>query len=490
MKDVIIVWLRKDLRLIDNPALFQAINDGIAIPVYIYDEHYENEWPLGSASKWWLHQALTDIEASIKKLGGKLIIRSGDTKKELSRLINELKPTALYWNRRYESHALQYDQDVEKMVYSQKIHVKTFNAHLLREPWEIKQKNGSPYKVFTAYYKASQKQNIRHSVGKITHFPPSKLVISTKSVDDLKLLPTIDWTSTMKATWDATEKGGIECFKHFLTKKLRDYELGRDFPFKSIHSALSPYFAFGQLSPRVLYHYLFKKGEQIQSPSFRRQIEMFTRQLVWRDFAYHLLYHFPSTTNEPLNPMFSNFKWEKNESQLNDWKQGQTGYPLVDAGMRELWKTGFMHNRVRMVAASFLVKHLLIHWQEGANWFWDTLVDADLANNTLGWQWVAGSGADAAPYFRIFNPITQSEKFDEEGAYIKKWIPELKDIPTKYIHKPWEAPNDVLEKANVILGSTYPFPIVEHKEARAKALERYNEMKNEYTNKKEEISTS
>jgi len=291
------------------------------------------------------------------------------------------------------------------------------------------------------------------------------------------LLPSIPWDETIKSTWEATEKGAIDVFKTFLKNKMLHYEKGRDFPAEALNSFLSPYFATGQLSARVLYHYLRTKAEKVGSDAFEQQAEMFIRQLIWRDFAYQLLYHFPHTTTEPLNEKFKQFQWADGNEELQAWKNGKTGYPLVDAGMRELWETGFMHNRVRMVAASFLVKHLLIHWKHGANWFFDTLVDADLANNTMGWQWVAGSGADAAPYFRIFNPITQSEKFDKEGEYIKKWLPELKDIPSSYIHKPWEAPADVLEKANVTLNKTYPAPIVDHKAARERALEHYQHIK-------------
>ncbi|MBM7701982.1 cryptochrome/photolyase family protein [Metabacillus iocasae] len=477
MGEPILVWIRKDLRLVDNPALFHALKDGIAVPVYIYDEDYEREWSLGGASKWWLHQALSDFESSIHKLGGKLIIRYGDTWSQLHELIHEIKPKAIYWNRRYEPHIVEKDQQIERMTSSKKLDVKTFNAHLLHEPWEIAQKNGNPYKVFTAYYKATQKQLVSNPVPKITQFSKIERDVYTESVSDLKLLPTINWTHTIEKTWNATENGGISLFKQFLKQKMMSYESGRDFPAKSIHSSLSPYFAFGQLSPRVLYHYLLKKAQTMHSASFQRQSEQFLRQLVWRDFAYHLLYHFPDTTVSSLNPLFTNFKWEKHEKHFNAWKKGQTGYPLVDAGMRQLWQTGFMHNRVRMVTSSFLVKHLLIHWKEGAQWFWDTLVDADLANNTLGWQWIAGSGADAAPYFRIFNPITQSEKFDHDAEYIKMWVPELRNLPNTYIHKPWETPQNVLNEAGIQLGETYPFPIVEHKAARARALERYHELK-------------
>lgn len=475
MNKTIIVWIRKDFRLVDNPALFHAAKEGMVVPVYIHDDYEESS--MGSASKWWLHHALNDFKTSIKKIKGTLIVQKGNPKDVLQKLLHETNAQDIYWNRRYEPHALKKDKELQAFFSEQQINIRTFEGFLLHEPWKITKENGEPYKVFTAYYKASQKHSVSSAVKKVTSIQASSKPVESLSVSDLDLLPSIPWDETIKSTWEATEKGAIDVFKTFLKNKLLHYEKGRDFPAEALNSFLSPYFATGQLSARVLYHYLRTKAEKISSGAFEQQAEMFIRQLIWRDFAYQLLYHFPHTTTEPLNEKFKQFQWADGNEELQAWKNGKTGYPLVDAGMRELWETGFMHNRVRMVTASFLVKHLLIHWKHGANWFFDTLVDADLANNTMGWQWVAGSGADAAPYFRIFNPITQSEKFDKEGEYIKKWLPELKDIPSSYIHKPWEAPADVLEKANVTLNKTYPAPIVDHKAARERALEHYQHIK-------------
>lgn len=281
----------------------------------------------------------------------------------------------------------------------------------------------------------------------------------------------------MEAIWEPTEEGAYKTFKKFFSSKLASYSEGRDFPNQNAHSMLAPYLSFGQISVKLMYHYLINKSTERQCSFFEKQVISFIRQLIWREFSYYLLYHYPFTVYKPLNKNFEHFPWNKEEELLRVWQKGETGYPFIDAGMRELWQTGFMHNRARMAVASFLVKHLLIPWQEGAKWFMDTLLDADIANNTMGWQWVAGSGADASPYFRIFNPITQGEKFDKNGEYIRKWVPELRDIPNKYIHKPWEAPEHILQKANIKLGHTYPLPVVEHKAARERALCAYKSMK-------------
>ncbi len=473
MANPTIVLLRKDFRLVDNPALYHACQDGLAIPIFIYDEADS----MGEASKWWLHHALEDFKQSIQQCGSSLVIRKGSRLETIESLIKEVNPTAIYWNTNYEPDIKQQEQLLIRLCDEYGITARQFEGFLLKEPSSIKKPNGEPYKVFTAFYKALQKSRIPAAVPKITKLKALPFSIKTCELNELNLLPTIPWAATIKETWTPTEKGGINMFRQFLKHSIKHYDTGRDFPSKEIDSKLSPYLAFGQLSVRVLYHYLLSKVEKVKHSTFTHQAEAFIRQLVWRDFAYHLLYHFPSTIKEPLNKKFIAFNWKNDMESLRAWQQGQTGYPLVDAGMRQLWKTGFMHNRVRMVAASFLVKHLLIHWHYGAEWFWDTLVDADLANNTMGWQWVAGSGADAAPYFRIFNPITQSEKFDSEGTYIKKWLPELRNVPAKYIHEPWKAPEGVLQEINLRLGKDYPLPIIDHKFARERALHHYHSLK-------------
>ncbi|MDG4656727.1 deoxyribodipyrimidine photo-lyase [Ectobacillus antri] len=465
MKQRIIVWFRKDFRLYDNPALYSAALRGKVLPVYIYDEKYEGSWRTGSASKWWLHSALYDIKERLAELNIPFIIQKGNSLTILRKIIRDTNADALYLNVRHEPHAYQQDQEIMKQLRQEDIVCHTFESHLLLPSHTVKKANGEPYKVFTPYYKAFLNQMVPKP------FPIPELISfsykDTLQIEDLQLLPKVNWIDDIAKNWEPTERAAYVKLRTFASHKIVDYEMGRDFPSHALHSAISPYLAFGQLSPRAVYHYIASKQEG----------HAFIRQLIWREFAYHLLHHFPHTVTEPLNGNFQYFPWRDDEDSFEAWSKGRTGYPLVDAGMRELWATGFMHNRVRMVVSSFLVKHLLIPWQKGAAWFWDTLVDADLANNTMGWQWVAGSGADAAPYFRIFNPVTQGEKFDDTGEYVRKWVPELGSLPNKYIHKPWIAPKNVLDEANVILGITYPYPIVDHAAARARALHAYEAMK-------------
>ncbi|WP_379970062.1 cryptochrome/photolyase family protein [Ectobacillus sp. sgz5001026] len=469
----ILVWLRKDFRLYDNPALLFAAKEGKILPLYIYDEQYEGSWPLGSASKWWLHHALVDMKAQLEKRHIPFVIRTGNVQSQLLELVKETNASAVYFNRRYEPDVLTHDKELINMLHQQGIICKTFESHILLDPDTITKPNGDPYKVFTPFYKALQKQTVPFPVKRLDDASVMEGTFESVAISDLHLLPAVHWMKEIERIWIPTEEGAYKTLNQFLAKRLGHYQDGRDFPAIAMHSSLAPYYAFGQLSPRLVYYYIKRK----LSPSIGVQGESYLRQLVWREFAYHLLLHFPHTTKEPLLPAFQHFPWKEDDALFQAWTKGRTGYPFVDAGMRELWNTGFMHNRVRMVVASFLVKHLLIPWQRGAAWFWDTLLDADLANNTMGWQWVAGSGADAAPYFRIFNPITQGEKFDTDGEYVRRWIPELKDLPNKYIHRPWEANNDVLQSAKITLGVTYPYPIVNHVVARKQALSAYEEMK-------------
>jgi deoxyribodipyrimidine photo-lyase len=331
--------------------------------------------------------------------------------------------------------------------------------------------------VYTPYYKSFRKRPVPAPVKKLSSLSIPGVSLDSIEIEELALIPTVRWDQTIQKTWDPTEQGAHHVLAHFLKKRMLNYDNGRDFPGNRYVSEFSPYLAFGQFSVRSLYHYLLQKMDKTQNNKFPEQAESFIKQLIWREFSYHILYHFPHSIKEPLNERFKTFAWEKSESYYKAWKEGKTGDPLVDAGMRELWATGYMHNRVRMIVGSFLVKHLLIHWKEGEKWFWDTLVDADLANNTFGWQWASGSGADAAPYFRIFNPTVQGERFDKEGNYVKKWIPELKHLPKRYLHKPWEAPAEVLKEACIELGKDYPHPVVDHKEARERALQRYDAVK-------------
>ncbi|MCP8968222.1 cryptochrome/photolyase family protein [Ectobacillus ponti] len=476
MKKRTIVLFRRDFRLFDNPALLTAANRGAVLPVYIHDPACEGDWQPGGAAKWWLHHALADVKARLQQLGADLLIEAGETAAVLLRLVEETGANTVYWNRRYEPAVRIHDAKLEHMLQNAGMEVHTFDSHLLLAPEAVHKGKGEPYKVFSAYHKAFQKHTVPAPLPKVKQIS-SWTAASGLALSDLQLLPAVPWTAGMERVWTPTEAGGYERLKLFLNRKLPRYSELRDFPAISGNSSLAPYLAFGQLSPRLVHHYMMRKLPLQEKPGLQQEAESFLRQLVWREFSYHLLFHFPHTAAEPLQPSFRAFPWREDSALLDVWTKGQTGYPIVDAGMRELWETGFMHNRVRMIVASFLVKHLLIPWQQGAAWFWDTLLDADLANNTMGWQWTAGSGADAAPYFRIFNPVTQGEKFDKEGEYVRRWVPELGSMPCKYIHKPWEAPEHVLLQADVALGTTYPKPIVDHAAARVRALQAYEEMK-------------
>jgi deoxyribodipyrimidine photo-lyase len=470
-----IFWFRRDLRIQDNEALSLAARESdTLICLYIYAPEEESPWEPGAASKWWLHHALTDLSASIESLGSKLIIRSGKSLDILESIIEKFSIDTVYWNRLYDPATISRDTAIKKHLTEKNIHVRTFSGSLLKEPWEIKNASGAPYQVFTPFWKALSKEitSFENTPTPGTLPAPAKYPVS-ESVSSLRLLPSIPWDKEFYDTWNPSESGAWKALDIFLNDAIDNYKEKRDFPSIEGTSRLSPWLHFGQISAGSIWNrvqHAFQNSE-IHSP------EPFLRQLGWRDFAHHLLYHFPHTDLKPLKKEFASFPWKKNKRALTAWQKGQTGIPIIDAGMRELWKTGIMHNRVRMIAGSLLVKNLLIHWHEGAKWFWDTLVDADLANNSLGWQWIAGSGADAAPYFRIFNPLSQSARFDPEGSYIRRWVPELASLPDKWIFRPWDAPDHILEAAGVRLGVNYPQPVCDLRETRENALEAYSVMK-------------
>lgn len=462
-----ILWFRHDLRLSDNPALRAAVDlGGPLIPLFILDEAGEGNWRLGAASRWWLHHSLKSLGDSLESKDSKLVLRTGEAGIVLKRLCDETGAKAVYWNRRYEPAIVERDTSLKKELASMGIEVKSFNGSLLQSPLKITNKSGSPFKVFTPFWKHIRNLNTREPIER-----PKKMVApeSWPSSEDLvvwQLLPKIKWDSGFYDEWEPGEEGARKVLDRFARVRVEAYSADRDNPAVRGVSRLSPHLHFGEISPNQIWNRLDLDKH-----------EPYLRQIGWREFSHHLLFHFKDTPEKPLRPEFEKFPWKRNRDWLEAWQRGATGYPIVDAGMRELWKTGWMHNRVRMIAASFLVKHLLQHWQEGAEWFWDTLVDADLANNTMGWQWVAGCGADAAPYFRIFNPITQGERFDSDGAYTRKWVPELSKLPRKYLFQPWEAPESVLKAAGIVLGESYPKPIVAHKEGRESALAAYEEVK-------------
>lgn len=467
----VLLWFRQDLRLADNPAIQAALKlKQPVIPLYIDSSDSSSPYGrLGAASRWWLHHSLEKLDDELQKRGSRLVIRQGDPRQILPELIAENKVDHVCWNRCYEPQAVARDTALKKHLTDLNVLVSSHNGSLLAEPWEIQTKTGSPYQVFTPFSRAVKAHPIPAPGSTPRAIPASPEFPSSLSLEELRFLPRIPWDKEFYDSWQPGEAGARQELKRFLKQSVRDYKTKRDLPALPGTSRLSPHLHFGEISPRQIWHEVCSSvAEDPAQPEFG---EPYLRQLIWRDFAHHLLYHFPQTVTKPLRADFEHFPWHEDSQALHAWQRGRTGFPIVDAGMRELWRTGWMHNRVRMIVASFLVKDLLIPWQAGADWFWDTLVDADLANNTLGWQWVAGCGADAAPYFRIFNPITQGKKFDPEGAYIRRWVPELASLPDQFIHAPWEAPKEVLAPAGIQLGSTYPRPLVDHAAARAAALE-------------------
>ncbi len=476
--DTVLLWFRRDLRLRDNPALSAAANEADRVVcVFIHDPSSEEPWAPGEASDWWLHHSLASLQEQLAKHDQKLIFRAGESLSELRSLAKSVKADAVYWNRIYEPAAIERDTKIKKALRDDGLHVKSFNASLLFEPTAHETQSGDPYKVFTPFYKQLLAKDDPHPAFEVPkEIPVPKGFPDGLELDDLNLLPKIDWAGGMREAWTPGEPGARQRVLEWSQDGVRAYDDRRDLPGEDGVSRLSPYLHFGEIGPRDLWHHLSALRRKSRGKA-SDNIQAFLRQIVWREFAHHLLYHFPHTTWEPLRENFADFPWESGGENLKLWQKGQTGYPIVDAGMRELWHTGYMHNRVRMITASFLVKHLLITWHEGAKWFWDTLVDADLANNTLGWQWVAGSGADAAPYFRIFNPILQGKKFDSHGAYVRRWVPEIAKLDDKHLHTPWEASDEVLEKAGIKLGKTYPEPLVEHGFARDRALSAYDKIK-------------
>ncbi|UCD28025.1 MAG: deoxyribodipyrimidine photo-lyase [Planctomycetota bacterium] len=474
-----IVWFRQDLRLDDNPALLAAIErGGPVIPVYIWSPREESRWSPGGAGRWWLHHSLVALDKQLRRIGSHLVVRKGNTLTNIKELVRETGANAVFWNRCYEPDVMKRDRRIENALEKPGMVVRAFNGSLLYEPWNILNKQGKPFRVFTAFWKTCLSLDEPEKPCS----PPSSLPAVKKRLKsllpkDLVLLPRLDWAAGIRSTWKVDEQFAREQLSAFIKEHLSEYQSDRDRPDLMGTSRMSPYLHWGQISPRRIWYMIAQKIKNKRGTKFRSSAHAYLRQLGWREFAYHLLYHYPHTTERPLYEAFSNFPWARNMRALRAWQRGRTGYPMVDAGMRELWHTGWMHNRVRMIVASFLVKHLLIPWQEGAKWFWDTLVDADLANNTLGWQWSAGCGADAAPYFRIFNPVTQGYKFDPEGDYVRQWIPEIGKLPNKLIHEPWTADSASLADAGVKLGRTYPRPIIDHADARERALAAYQRIK-------------
>ena len=460
----VILWFRRDLRLADNPALAKAVETGRPVlPVYVHDEGRAIR-RAGAASDWWLDKSLRALGADLAARGAPLILRRGDSEAELRRLIEETGADAVFMNRLFEPDAFARDADIAHSLKTEGVECRGFNGSLLRPPGSVLNGSGQPYRVFTPFFRALLEQ--------LETPPPLPAPRRIEGVEDVEsedietwgLHPRKpDWSSGFD--WRPGEAGASDALSAFISGALKTYGKSRDLPGVAGTSRLSPHLHFGEIAPwRAV-----ERARASKAPT--AEIEKFVSEIGWREFSAHLLAAFPQIVDRAFQPKYDAMPWRDDPEGFDAWMRGRTGYPIVDAGMRELWTTGFMHNRVRMIVASFLIKHLMIDWRKGEAWFWDTLVDADLASNVQNWQWVAGSGADAAPYFRIFNPVTQGQKFDADGRYVRKWVPELARLPDKWLHEPWGAPADNLKGAGVVLGRDYPKPIVDHGMARDRALD-------------------
>ncbi|MGN8200553.1 cryptochrome/photolyase family protein [Salinisphaera sp. RV14] len=480
MKKRVIIWFRRDLRLADNPALHAAIDAGFdsIVPVFIHAPDELGDWAPGGAQRVWQHLSLAALDTDLQALGSRLVIRQGPTIAALDALIEESGACAVYWNRLYDPSTIARDKQVKRHLEEANIQAASFNAALLHEPWTVSTRQNTPYKVFTPFWKAIRDDPVRNPLPAPEALPAVWSRIGSEALSDLGLLPDIRWDTGIRQAWRPGENGAHARLETFVNDTLGGYGESRERPAQPGTSYLSPHLHFGEIAPRQIVHRLEEWLHDHGNESHRKHANIFLSEIGWREFAHHVLFHFPNTPDEPLDPRFKHFPWTHDDEALQAWQAGRTGVPMVDAGMRELWATGIMHNRLRMTVASFLTKNLRIGWQHGERWFWDTLVDADLANNTLGWQWAAGCGADAAPFFRIFNPARQGERFDADGAYVRRWVPELSGLPDKHIHRPWAAPQKVLDDAGVTLGQTYPNPIVDLKASRQAALDAFDRIKN------------
>ncbi|MGV2098919.1 cryptochrome/photolyase family protein [Rhizobium sp. 21-4511-3d] len=472
----VILWFRKDLRLDDNHALHEACASGRPIiPLYIREPETSGNGPLGSAQAWWLHHSLEALETSLHKHHGRLVLITGNALEVLQALVKSTGAETVLWNRRYDPPGIAVDMRIKHELERQAVEARSFAGQLLHEPSKLKTGGGTPYRVYTPFWRALEGSgepphplDAPKKFSFPSHWPHSEPLASWK------LLPVKpDWASEFSDIWTPGEDAALEKLQDFVDERLNGYKKDRDFPSVAATSMLSPHLALGEISPARIWEATRGLSKRVPSDD----LVHFRKELAWREFCYHLLFHFPKLPYANWNDRFDGFEWHNDKGHFKAWTRGLTGYPIVDAGMRQLWRHGIMHNRVRMITGSFLIKDLMIDWRRGEKWFRDTLVDADPASNAANWQWVAGSGADASPFFRIFNPILQGEKFDPDGDYVREFVPELAKLDNKYIHRPFEAPAAVLEKAGIVLGETYPKPIVDHAKARDRALKAYNAIK-------------
>jgi deoxyribodipyrimidine photo-lyase len=471
-------WFRQDLRLSDNPALCAAAAAGAVVPIYILDDETAGQDRMGSASRWWLHHSLAALNLA---LDGKLLFFRGDAATILANLVTQIEAGGVYWNRCYEPWRITRDTALKKRLGDLGVTVESHNGSLLWEPWDIAKQDGTPYRVFTPFYRRGclSATPPRQPLG-----PPASLdlwqadgkaLTGPSDLDGLGLLPRHQWQDNIARHWTPGETSAQARLDDFVRNGLAGYKEGRNFPAKQNVSRLSPHLHFGEISTNQAWYAV---RDVADSGRLESDADNFLSELGWREFSHSLLYQFPELPRANLQAKFDGFPWADNPDHLAKWQRGQTGYPIVDAAMRELWQTGYMHNRLRMVVGSFLVKNLRLHWHHGEAWFWDCLVDADLANNSASWQWIAGCGADAAPYFRVFNPVTQGQKFDPDGTFTRRFVPELAKLPVKYLFNPWEAPAHILADAGVVLGENYPRPIVDVKQSREAALAAFASLRN------------
>ncbi|MGO4405403.1 deoxyribodipyrimidine photo-lyase [Bosea sp. RAF48] len=476
-------WFRNDLRLADNHALAAAAQAGPVLCLYILDTGAARR-PLGGASRWWLSRSLDALGKALAQKGGRLVLMQGDPAELIPCVAAAAGIELVTWNRRYEAEAITLDRQLKEDLSRSGISVRSFNSHLLNEPWQVTTTTGQPMKVFTPYWRAARQKGgppapIPAPV-RIEALPlPESIEALSVSLPNLGLEPgKPDWAGGMRAEWTPGEQGAAVRLDDFLAGALAGYAEGRDRPDHESTSRLSPHLRFGEIGPRQIWHALHHARATGEAAGSERDAEKFLSEIGWREFSHHLLFHNPQLATRNYDERFDAFPWQPDKEALRRWQRGQTGIPLVDAGMRELWTTGWMHNRIRMVTASFLIKHLLQDWRAGEAWFWDTLVDADPASNAASWQWVAGSGADASPYFRIFNPVTQGETHDCGGAYVRQWVPELAGLSDKDIHQPWKASEKALREAGVRIGETYPAPLVDLAFGRQRALDAFSRIRN------------
>ncbi|MBX3568321.1 MAG: deoxyribodipyrimidine photo-lyase [Rhizobiaceae bacterium] len=473
----VIVLFRRDLRLADNRALAAAADTGRPVVAVFVDDRTENEGRKpGRASDWWLHHSLAALSAALADLGAPLVLRRGAMAAQAMDLVAATGARAVYWNRRYDPPATRADTVLKDTLRGAGLEATSFDGALLHEPSLLKTSTGTSYRVYTPFQRAvaaaGEPRDPVDAPGRLKEYRGRIESLSLQSLDLLPRRP--DWAGGLRDTWVPGETGAWQRLAGFLDHRIDFYEAGRDMPDGESTSRLSPHLAFGEITP----YQILAALNRHRGANPRSGADKFRKEIAWREFCNHLLFHKPDLHEANFNDRFDRLAWRSDGPSLKAWQHGRTGYPIVDAGMRQLWQTGWMHNRVRMIAASFLSKHLLIDWRDGESWFWDTLVDADPASNPANWQWVAGSGADAAPYFRIFNPILQGEKFDGDGGYVRRFVPELAKLPNRWLHKPWLAPQGELERAGVVLGETYPHPLVDHDRARARALAAFDAVRN------------